>query len=141
MVEILIVTHGGLGSGLLNAVELITGKQPNIKTIGLYHGKDPSSFEHEVRQSLEQITQKDDVLVFVDFLGGTPSNVLIKCIRDINFPCIAGVNMSMLLEAVTTRDCVTGEEWVKNILEAGLDGILKLNDIVNSMHDSSDNDF
>ena len=38
MVGVLIATHGGFAEGILNAVELIAGKQEGVKTIGLFHG-------------------------------------------------------------------------------------------------------
>ena len=38
MVGILIATHGDFAAGLLNAVELILGKQEKVETIGLRHG-------------------------------------------------------------------------------------------------------
>lgn len=52
MVGILITTHGGFAEGLLNAVELIAGKQEKAKTIGLYHGDGIDELEHKIRTAV-----------------------------------------------------------------------------------------
>ena len=100
MVGILIATHGGFAEGLLNAVELIAGEQNQVKTIGLYHG--------------------DGVLGFVDILGGSPSNMVMKCMADTkNFKAIAGVSMGMVVQAVMMRDQCGLDELADLCEEAG----------------------
>lgn len=117
MVGILIVSHGSFAAGLLSAVELIAGKQEKITTIGLHHEDGVEEFETKVNQALEDLDDGDGVLVFVDILGGTPSNVIFRSLAKREFKAIAGMNMAMVVQAVMMRDSMEKEELYKNVLE------------------------
>ena len=117
MIGILIVSHGSFAAGLLSAVELIAGKQEKVTTIGLHHEDGVEEFETKVNQALEDLDDGDGVLVFVDILGGTPSNVIFRSLAKREFKAIAGMNMAMVVQAVMMRDSMEKEELYKNVLE------------------------
>ena len=117
MVGILIVSHGSFAAGLLSAVELIAGKQEKVTTIGLHHEDGVEEFETKVNQALEDLDDGDGVLVFVDILGGTPSNVIFRSLAKREFKAIAGMNMAMVVQAVMMRNSMEKEELYKNVLE------------------------
>jgi len=120
MVGILITTHGGFAEGLLNAVELIAGKQEKAKTIGLYHGDGIDELEHKIRTAVQDLDDGDGVLAFVDILGGSPSNMVMKCMADTtNLKAIAGVSMGMIVQAVMMRDQCSLDELTDLCEEAG----------------------
>lgn len=117
MVGILIATHGDFASGLLSAVELIAGKQEKVETIGLHHGDGIEEFEGKVNAALDSLDEGDGVLVFVDILGGTPSNVIFRSLGNKKFKAIAGVNMAMVVQAVMMRDGMSEDEVYESVLE------------------------
>ena len=117
MVGILIVSHGSFAAGLLSAVELIAGKQEKVTTIGVHDEDGVEEFETKVNQALEDLDDGDGVLVFVDILGGTPSNVIFRSLAKREFKAIAGMNMEMVVQAVMLRDSMEKEELYKNVLE------------------------
>lgn len=120
MVGILIATHGGFAEGLLNAVELIAGKQERAKTIGLYHGDGIDELEQKIRTAVQVLDDGDGVLAFVDILGGSPCNMVMKCMADTkNLKAIAGVSMGMAVQAVMMRDQSNLDELVDLCEEAG----------------------
>lgn len=120
MVGILIATHGGFAEGLLNAVELIAGEQNQVKTIGLYHGDGIDELEQKIRTAVKELDDGDGVLGFVDILGGSPSNIVMKCMADTkNFKAIAGVSMGMVVQAVMMRDQSGLDELADLCEEAG----------------------
>lgn len=101
MVGILVATHGRFAEGLLNAVELIAGKQEKTGTIGLFHGDGIWEFEDRMKMLIRELDDGDGVLVFVDILGGSPANTVMKCLSmNHEIRAIAGVNMGMLVQAV-----------------------------------------
>ena len=102
MVGILVATHGKFAEGLLNAVELIAGKQEKAETIGLCHGDGIGEFEDRIKMLIRELDDGDGVLVFVDILGGSPANTVMKCFSMEHD--IAGVNMGMLVQAVMMRE-------------------------------------
>lgn len=123
MVGILVATHGGFAEGLVNAVELIAGKQEKVKTIGLYHGDGIGEFEDKTKKLIRELDDGNGVLVFVDILGGSPANTVMKCLSmDHEIRAIAGVNMGMLVQAVMMRDGTSLEDLCDICEEAGKQG-------------------
>lgn len=122
MTGILIATHGGFAEGLLNAVELLAGKQQHVTAIGLCHGDGISEFEERIQKEYEALDEGDGVLVFVDIYGGSPSNAVLKLMaKKPQMQAIAGVNMAMLIEAITTRDTKSLEDLCRDSFQAGSD--------------------
>lgn len=111
MVGILVATHGKFAEGLLNAVELIAGKQEKAETIGLCHGDGIGEFEDRIKMLIRELDDGDGVLVFVDILGGSPANTVMKCFSmEHDIRAIAGVNMGMLVQAVMMREVTDLQE-------------------------------
>jgi len=129
MVGVLIVTHADLGQELINAVALIAGEQEKVKAIGLHHGDGVDSFEKAIMDSIEALDEGDGVLVFTDFLGGTPANAVMRCMKKKSFPCITGANMPMVVEALTDRDGLDARQVEASCLQVGMEGIIKLEDV------------
>ncbi|MCC8060317.1 MAG: PTS sugar transporter subunit IIA [Clostridiales bacterium] len=117
MVGILIASHGGLADGLLDGIELVLGKQEQLITLGLRHGDGFEEFEEKVKTALEKLDTGDGVIAFVDILGGTPSNVIFRCLANKKFKAIAGVNMPMVVQAVSMRPILGEEELYQSVLE------------------------
>ena len=129
MIGIVVVTHSDLGQGLLNAVALIAGIQPKARAIGLYHGDGVDEFEERVMTAINELDEGDGILVFTDFFGGTPSNTVMRCMAKKPFRCITGVNMPMMVEALTDRDSgLTVEELEENCEAMAIGAILRLED-------------
>jgi len=141
MVGILIVTHGGFAEGLLSAVELIAGKQEKVKTIGLYHGDGIDEFGDKVKNAYEELDTGEGVMIFVDILGGSPSNVVMKLMAEKpGMMAIAGVNMPMVVEAVMSRDGCTLKELCDLCWTAGKENQALLHEEFKAMSENMNND-
>ncbi len=140
MIGILIATHGDFASGLLSAVELIAGKQEKVGTIGLHHEDGIEEFEQKVNNMLDDLDDGDGVLVFVDILGGTPSNVIFRSLSRKKFKAIAGVNMAMVVQAVMMRDGVSEEELYENVLEIAKQPPILLHEMYEEMQAEAEED-
>ncbi len=133
MVGILIVSHGDFAAGLLNAVELIAGRQEKVTTIGLHHEDGVEEFESKVNQALKELDEGDGVLAFVDILGGTPSNVIFRSLAKKKFKAIAGMNMAMVVQAVMMRDSMEEEELYESVLEVAKQPPILLHEMYQDM--------
>lgn len=133
MVGILIVSHGDFAAGLLNAVELIAGRQEKVTTIGLHHEDGVEEFESKVNQALKELDEGDGVLAFVDILGGTPSNVIFRSLAKKKFKAIAGMNMAMVVQAVMMRDSMEEEELCESVLEVAKQPPILLHEMYQDM--------
>lgn len=129
MIQILIVTHADMAKGILSSAELIMGPQKNIATIGLCGEDSFESFNEKVRGKLAELANEDGVLVFVDLYGGTPCNVTAA---NINRPidgktphceCVSGVNLPMLIEALSMRESMTLEELKDHCITTAPEGV------------------
>lgn len=140
MIGILIATHGDFASGLLSAVELIAGKQEKVGTIGLHHEDGIEGFEQKVNNMLDDLDDGDGVLVFVDILGGTPSNVIFRSLSRKKFKAIAGVNMAMVVQAVMMRDGMSEEELYENVLEIAKQPPILLHEMYEEMQSEAEED-
>ena len=132
MVGILIATHGCFAEGLLNAVELIAGKQEKAKTIGLYHGDGIEELEQKIRTAIKELDDGDGVLAFVDILGGSPSNMVMKCMAD--------VSMGMVVQAAMMRDQCSLDELTDLCEEAGNQPVVLLHKQYEEMLNDTDMD-
>ncbi|WP_213951045.1 PTS sugar transporter subunit IIA [Tepidanaerobacter syntrophicus] len=131
MIGILIATHGNLGKELIKSSELIMGKQSKLTSVGLFHGDSIEEFKATVENEIRNLEQGEGVLVFVDLYGGSPCNATAMIMRNFlenaRFECITGVNLPMLLEALTARITSVNLNYIKEqCINAGLSSIKDL---------------
>ncbi len=147
MIGILVATHGEFSKGLLNAVELVYGKQEQVETIGLFHGDGVEEFEERMKGMIEKLDTGDGVLALVDMVAGTPGNTIMRLIPKYeNLRAIAGVNMPMLITAVSERDEADSlEDLCKTCLDTGVEETVsmyeKYKEILASEANTDDEDF
>ena len=127
MIGILIVTHGRFGVELLRSAELITGKQDNVKTLGLEHGNNIKELEKDVYHAIIELNHENEngVIVMTDLFVASPSNVAAANMNKVKFKCLTGVNLPMLLECIVLRgnDYIDISEITQRCIKAGVEGI------------------
>jgi PTS system mannose-specific IIA component len=139
MIGIVIATHANCGEGMLNGAELILGKQEYVKTVGLNHGDGIEALMDRIKLALKAVDNGDGVIGFVDFFGGSPSNIMSQVLRENSFPCVTGVNMPMFIEALSSRrNSKDVNELIKTCIDVGLSGICRLDELVENMSQSID---
>lgn len=126
MVGILIVTHGNFGFELIHSAEIIMGKQSNYECLSLEHNDSVVALQENILRKVQTLEKGKGVLVLSDIFGGSPSNSVALALRGKGYPCISGVNLPMLLEALTLRDSISLEELTKQCQLAGVEGIKEL---------------
>ncbi|MCX7854843.1 MAG: PTS sugar transporter subunit IIA [Anaerolineae bacterium] len=100
---IVVVAHGDLGEALVRAAEMIMGPQPDLIALSLWPEESPTALQEKLTAALQQAGDRS-ALVLVDLLGGTPFNVVARCLPEGNIACVTGVNLPMLLDLLTVRD-------------------------------------
>ena len=126
MIGVLVLTHGDLAQGLLSSVELIIGKPEKCKCYGLYHGDDIEAFKEEVLGLIKGLDDGDGVVVFSDLYCASPYNaaaISSKYLNESNYRSISGVNLPMLIEAISMRESMSLEELTNHVMKTGIDGI------------------
>ena len=105
MIGVVIVTHGGLGGALLNAAELIMGKQEDVKAVAFESGQAVADLQVRITQATEEVEKGQGTLILVDILSGSPYNAsALLAVEQSNTEVITGVNLPMLLSILPMRN-------------------------------------
>ena len=104
MIGIFLITHGTLGESLIQcACHVLNKRPPQIVQLGLSAQDDPLDILPQARQMLGWADSGYGVLMLTDIYGATPCNVAAKLIEPGRVEAVAGVNLPMLLRALTYR--------------------------------------
>ena len=124
---VLVITHGKFGIELLKSVEMIMGEQKDAKALGLQLGDKVDDLRNEVEKIILENEKEDkETIIFVDILGGSPSNIALYVLKKHNSAkLITGVNMPMLIEVFQSRDFVELDELLEKMINSSMEGINK----------------
>jgi PTS system ascorbate-specific IIA component len=105
MVGILILAHSSYGSALIESVSHVLGQRPaHLLEIGISVRDDPQAVLASARDCVKELDEGDGVLVLSDILGATPSNIATRLVRAGHVEAVSGVNLPMLVRAITYRN-------------------------------------
>lgn len=130
MIGLVLVSHGSLAAGLLDAAQLINGELQQVRAIGLLETEDIDGLVERVQQAALDVDTGDGVLIMVDLFGASPFNASARA--KLGTPghaieVVTGMNLPMLVELDVQRDDMRLEEAVSLVLQVGQDGITQMN--------------
>ncbi len=118
MIGILIVSHGTFGESLIHSASHVLGKRPLfLRQLGVTVHDDPDAILPVGLDLIRFLDQGQGVLVLTDIYGATPSNIAVKLLEPGRVEGVAGVNLPMVIRAITYRD-----EPLESVLEKALSG-------------------
>ena len=131
MVGVLVVAHGEMASGLLDAARMIVGDQEALLALSLQEMEDVEGLMAKVEGAISQVDTGEGVLVLVDLPGASPFNASARIAmqRD-GIAVVTGVNLPMLAELLVMREGSSLEELVGIAKEAGISGVRTLSEIL-----------
>ncbi len=104
MIGLLIVAHGSLGESLIQSAAFVLGERPaGLGAIDLMSYPNTDAMLAAARGQIETLDTGDGVLVLTDMYGATPCNIVCKLLRPGKLEAVAGVNLPMLLKALSNR--------------------------------------
>ena len=135
MIGILIISHGALGDALIHAASHVLGARPQaVEHLGVAVDDDPEAVLPRARKLLAAVDAGDGVLVLTDIYGATPGNIAARLLEDGRVAGVAGVNLPMLVRALTYRSEPLAKVLEK-ALSGGLEGVVHMNaDCCNGKH-------
>ena len=105
MIGILIIAHGTLGDSLIHcASHVFGGQQARLLQFGVAVHDDPAALLPQVRKLVGELDDGSGVLILTDIYGATPSNLACRLVEPGRVDCVAGVNLPMLVRAITYRN-------------------------------------
>ena len=126
MIGILLITHGSFGEALVeNACHVLNKRPVQVNQLGVSAQDDPLDLLPLAQQMLELVDNGDGVLVLTDIFGASPSNLAIKLLEPGRVEGLTGVNLPMLLRALTYREKGM-EVLLQRARDGGRDGVFNM---------------
>ncbi|MBL4757212.1 MAG: PTS sugar transporter subunit IIA [Rhizobiales bacterium] len=119
MIGLVLVTHGRLAAEFRAALEHVVGPQENIETISIGPDDDMEQRRAEIVKAIERVDAGGGVILLTDMFGGTPSNLAISVMENLQVEVLAGVNLPMLIKLASVRGEASLEDAVMQAQEAG----------------------
>lgn len=127
MIGILIVSHGTLGESLIHCASHVMGKRPlYLRQLGVTVHDDPEAILPQAQDLIRFLDTGKGVLVLTDIFGATPSNIACKLLEAGRVEGIAGVNLPMLIRALSYREKLSLPELIHKSLSGGIEGVLPM---------------
>jgi mannose PTS system EIIA component len=126
MIGILIVSHGTFGEALIHSASHVLGKRPlYLRQLGVNVHDDPDQLQPVAEDLIRFLDQGDGVLILTDIYGATPSNIAARLLRPGRVEGLAGVNLPMLIRALTYRN-ETLLKMRDKALEGATEGVTRM---------------
>ena len=129
MNAILLIAHAPLANALRQcALHVCADCGGSVMAIDVQPNLSPEETLASARIALDQLTQPPQVkgvLVLTDIFGATPSNVAQKLVDGVSSRLITGVNLPMLLRAVSYRH-ESLDTLVSRAVVGGTQGVMQV---------------
>jgi mannose PTS system EIIA component len=126
MVGILIIAHGTLGESLIHCASHVMGARPaRLMQIGVTLHDDPQQILPQALKMARSLDEGDGVLVLADVYGATPSNIASRLLIPGRIEGVAGVNLPMLVRALTYRNEPL-KTVVAKAISGGMEGVMQM---------------
>jgi len=126
MIGILIVAHGAFGEALIHSASHVLGKRPLlVRQVGVTVHDDPDAILPQAKDLVRQLDEGEGVLVLTDIYGATPGNIAMRLLEAGRVEGVSGVNLPMLIRALTYRDKGLAV-MLEKALSGGTEGVLNM---------------
>ena len=118
-VRAILLAHGSMAIGLVDAVTKISGIGPEVLTPVSNEGKSPQALEEEIHE----IMGDESMILFTDLGSGSCAFAAMRCLqKDCHQAVVTGVNLPILLDFVFNRHLPLGE-LVPRLVEKGIEAV------------------
>lgn len=116
MIKIILSTHGKMAEGMVNTMQMLIGKEYNVDIIPFFEDTDAEDLENKFKKEISKMQTYENLLILCDLKGGTPFNIASKVsFKNSKIAVLYGVNLPILIEALTTYETQEFSEYIKNI--------------------------
>ena len=127
MIGILIIAHDDLGDSLIRCASHVLNKTPpDVTALGVAAKDDPMLLLPRALNLIRALDHGSGVLVLTDMFGGSPSNIASKVVMPGKVEAVCGINLPMLIRALTYREEPLAAVTAKAI-SGGREGVVHMN--------------
>ncbi len=136
MIGILIITHGTLAESLIHCAEHVMGGKPlHLMYLNVGIHDDPGALLPKAKAMVAKLDQGNGVLVLSDIYGATPCNLASRLLLPGRVEGISGVNLPMLVRALTYRN-ESLDLLLDRAISGGVNGVVHFTQDACGSHDS-----
>ena len=103
MFGLILVTHDGIGTEMLAALNHIVGPQAQAVAIAVRGDDDMDACRNAILTAIKDVNTGEGVVLLTDMFGGTPSNLALSVMPRTNAVVLAGVNLPTLIKLASLR--------------------------------------
>lgn len=123
--KLILMSHGPLASAILTSAEMIIGKISGAQSFSLTREMGPTELKKQVSTVLATFPTDETVIIGLDLLGGTPSNVAVQLLAENpHLEVVTGINLPMVIEFGNQQ--LLGKFNLSQLLSMGTVGITDL---------------
>lgn len=131
MTGLIIITHGDLAQGFLNAAAMIVGPQAGAMALCTCRDDQLETIELELKRMVTILAHDGDgVLVMTDIFGGTPTNITLSLLDTGKVEVLTGVNLPMVLKFFGQRAKVPLVELVALLKFYAQQGVILVSETI-----------
>jgi len=117
-IAIILITHEGIASNLLNIGKSIIQKPiDNFSYVEVPMDTEVNEVLEDVEKNISELNLNDGIIFVTDVYGSTPANIAKKLATKYKTCLLSGVNLPMIIRLLNYRD-----EKKESILEKALEG-------------------
>lgn len=120
---ILLLSHGPFCQALLESAQMIGGEAVNVVALPLLENASIDEYGEKAMQTFKQMPRS---IVLFDLASGTPFNQMMMKSGGEEFPGLCGMNLPVLLEAMTMREAMKGSELVALLEESAKAAVVNI---------------
>lgn len=121
---ILLLSHGPFCAALLESAQMIAGTAENVVALPLHEQDDINEYGRNAMQTLRAMPE--GTIVLFDLASGTPFNQMMMQSGGEAFYGLCGMSLPLLLEALTLREFMQGEELISALVSAGQSAVVSI---------------
>lgn len=113
--KLLLMSHGNMAIETLKSAEMILGPISGASAIGLQPNQGPEDLQAAAEKIIADNPNQEPVVVIVDLLGGTPSNVVVRLIAaHPDLQVVSGLNLPMVINYA--NQMMMGDGFDKSVM-------------------------
>ena len=115
---VILMSHGEFAKAALGSAGMIVGEAANARALALTADKSLEDLEREFTEVYDELSEQYDIILCLcDIYGGTPFNVVSRCLlRGMEIEAYTGLNLPLLIEVLLISE-IEREELNNKILE------------------------
>jgi PTS system mannose-specific IIA component len=134
MVDVILISHGAMASGIREAAELLLGEQERTAVLELYPGDTMESLAEKLERTIDSFGDPGNVLTLSDLPSGTTSNAANLMVLKKGIRHISGCNLPMAVEVFSSRQDKDMDSLVESAIGSARDGIVDSRELLEKIN-------